>query len=969
MNSSHKKDIQLFVSLMDTIHDYGNMGRVKKEIEKSNTNQAFNPALIIDFLMLAYMHKNFRDILDIKTYDINCNTLNNPFNKLICNEFYKKTYVNKIIYRSPEPESLQSQIVKEYINIDKPIKIDISVDGEYKKYDDIKTDKWTAIDLNLGIKNGDDISEFFQISYEEQAKVLYNFLTKIFKNKPIVYASDANQLTKTYILFCPKDKRIKHSTWYNGLFVKYDSGNRSQKSGGGGDNNINNININNNNNNPNNCEKSEFQNYSLTKENKELLFIDTIKVINDHGYKLLYKINNDVDDVYYKINISKESKIQKNGLGLFVSLIDTVNRRTFGKNSSSKLSSKDKREFKKRLEELSIMSLINIYSISIKNAEPDEWTEKQTFKKNDIIQLGNDYYQKYREYNGNENANVILSKINWKNINNRIYQKINEKIQYKIIKIKELIIYEGKAYKCLEKHKFKEFIYDYWEEQEIIEIKKEDFTYLTNDFVIVNKKTYQCIKNNTPIFDNKPPNTEHWKIFPINYLEKDNFILALFDVKRAMDYLYVKACSTANLTELEQYVFVSADKAAISYSLLEMCPCIHTPKVSISTKEQHLMIYNPRKVKTVINNIVLKPEPNLYKKINVDLVNPESLNRVLEKLEKIKEEKNNVPVNALVPNTISNYTKITRDDCTKFMKTFETTEIDETVKLPSVLRKKGHQPNKKEVTQHKDVAGLIKFCTDLENGYKSVDLEETRIKNNAVKIATNDENIAKNIQNEVKIKLETNIQNIKTKIADLNASTNDIEKCLIFKDILGHISALKTNYPDYDIDKLEEKFNDTKMNLSYKKADGTIMNSKGIAVKLGNLKPTSYIEKSKDYCGSIKQTGGINPNPNPLLRFSSFVAKTTKPILQQPSIQQLNQAKQNLTTLLNTVQNPELSKQELLQKLEDEIPILEGIENIADENSMFYNFLQAYSQISSTMTLFWYITFKSICFIIDKQEL
>ena len=76
MNSSHKKDIQLFVSLMDTIHDYGNMGRVKKEIEKSNTNQAFNPALIIDFLMLAYMHKNFRDILDIKTYDINCNTLN-----------------------------------------------------------------------------------------------------------------------------------------------------------------------------------------------------------------------------------------------------------------------------------------------------------------------------------------------------------------------------------------------------------------------------------------------------------------------------------------------------------------------------------------------------------------------------------------------------------------------------------------------------------------------------------------------------------------------------------------------------------------------------------------------------------------------------------------------------------------------------------------------------------------------------
>ena len=89
-------------------------------------------------------------------------------------------------------------------------------------------------------------------------------------------------------------------------------------------------------------------------------------------------------------------------------------------------------------------------------------------------------------------------------------------------------------------------------------------------------------------------------------LSKDEFIGALFDIKRSMDYLYVKAVLTANMRQkLEantndkslrnpqkvKFVFVTRDKSAVWYALSMNVPCILT-----STKlggKVYMEMFNP----------------------------------------------------------------------------------------------------------------------------------------------------------------------------------------------------------------------------------------------------------------------------------------------------------------------------------------------------------------------------------------
>jgi len=64
-----------------------------------------------------------------------------------------------------------------------------------------------------------------------------------------------------------------------------------------------------------------------------------------------------------------------------------------------------------------------------------------------------------------------------------------------------------------------------------------------------------------------------------NNLSKYDYVYALFDFKRAMDYLQVKACIEGNKNYNKNnitYIFVSNDRLAIQYALLNNCPCIIT---------------------------------------------------------------------------------------------------------------------------------------------------------------------------------------------------------------------------------------------------------------------------------------------------------------------------------------------------------------------------------------------------------
>ena len=75
-------------------------------------------------------------------------------------------------------------------------------------------------------------------------------------------------------------------------------------------------------------------------------------------------------------------------------------------------------------------------------------------------------------------------------------------------------------------------------------------------------------------------------------LSQVRFVKALYDLKRAGDYLPVKATRNANIAFAHHdtiYFYVSSDRLAVAYALLQGCPCIHVVNGGNDFK-----IYNPR---------------------------------------------------------------------------------------------------------------------------------------------------------------------------------------------------------------------------------------------------------------------------------------------------------------------------------------------------------------------------------------
>lgn len=72
------------------------------------------------------------------------------------------------------------------------------------------------------------------------------------------------------------------------------------------------------------------------------------------------------------------------------------------------------------------------------------------------------------------------------------------------------------------------------------------------------------------------------------------YLLSLFDLKRAGDYLAVKACVEANRNAPEgtKYVFISNDQLAILYALMQNVPCIQTTLMGRKKDKLFLTIYN-----------------------------------------------------------------------------------------------------------------------------------------------------------------------------------------------------------------------------------------------------------------------------------------------------------------------------------------------------------------------------------------
>jgi hypothetical protein len=71
------------------------------------------------------------------------------------------------------------------------------------------------------------------------------------------------------------------------------------------------------------------------------------------------------------------------------------------------------------------------------------------------------------------------------------------------------------------------------------------------------------------------------RIVSVKWACPTRFPKALYDLKRAMDYLPVKATKNANLAFSQhdiQYFYISSDRLAIAYALLQGCPCVLVEK-------------------------------------------------------------------------------------------------------------------------------------------------------------------------------------------------------------------------------------------------------------------------------------------------------------------------------------------------------------------------------------------------------
>jgi hypothetical protein len=494
-------DIQRILTILDTIHDYGDTGRVKSVIGKKLDTQEFNPAFIIDFLMLGYVHNDFRQIMGLwenKHYLREKDDCNNtkyfnsgkfkPIVTKLCEDFYFPTYAEKIIYRSPNPEDISKQILYTYLkdqNViyeEKQINIqDYLQEGKFEPQED-----WinyvngkTCVRLTLG--NTTQFTGLYNIEEtNNQNTILYNYLKTFFNCNHLTYITDANKLNiLNKVWYCVDGVNETH---YRGTFTKYDSFKQNNTNMSGGmpprerfssarrnapppkndrilpAKNIKPIEVA-----PPkvyNCVLKEFQDYSLDKSAGELLRINRLYYVHDeqklkHEIEATNKIiSRDID--LDQPNKPKTSNKDRRGLSLFLLLFNEINKKSLGYADFNKGDAKSK-NLKEDINKIGYESLKTTYKVGL----------------------------------------------------------------------------------------------------ELIEESTSGYTLL------------------------KPT----------------DFVLTLFDLKRSMDYLYVKASSTANKSDEAKtnnikYVFVSSDRSAILYSLLLNNPCILTPPVT-KDGDHNIILYNP----------------------------------------------------------------------------------------------------------------------------------------------------------------------------------------------------------------------------------------------------------------------------------------------------------------------------------------------------------------------------------------
>jgi hypothetical protein len=322
------------------------------------------------------------------------------------------------------------------------------------------------------------------------------------------------------------------------------------------------------------------QNYEfkIVKDLYESIYYDEMKIPTDYQSKVR-EIVFDVLKVFYNIKVEVVNQSQTNNIELYQTTRNLLKtefiKYILDKNrANNKLFCVEAKEIvricQNDIDELS--PLVKTLLVGKFTEYDNQTLFKHNFKHKNISsyfnnssKISNDYYETY--------GNNCVHGVN--NVDYNISKEDNELLLFDKLGVRKNIIYHV--------IKSEEYLIDLQELKSdspkgltlflkaFIAKERKDVDYLDK---LVLKTLASAFKISCSHFDNQIVRTK--KTAKLN---PNEFICALYDLKRAMDYLQVKACAVFNKNNVfdnTKVVFVSSDRLSFLYAITNECPSILT---------------------------------------------------------------------------------------------------------------------------------------------------------------------------------------------------------------------------------------------------------------------------------------------------------------------------------------------------------------------------------------------------------
>lgn len=342
----NQEKAQLFLSIMDTLHDFTGPriqhiegGKMIHQVIEDMILRLLRPEVneivkhlrdlnsdayeeLIGFLEVMYKERDFYGMGNlIPPENVERSTKHMVMKYILHTKNYKPIYTPKRDMGTGAANNVWTN--REHM---------------YRDYHRYTTD---VIQINIGDKT-EGTGIFATEDVSSQAKSMYDYLCLIYNAQRIVYVPDANSLGKD--LVCLND--LGHPTVYKGIFDKYDFGNTGMVGGAPKKKPATNAPT---------CVQNEFQEYQLHAKDKELLLLPTMRVEFDHMLSTYILKHRDDIDLQFKHK-------RQGGVPMFLDCL--LKMRTF-LGSMHYMTPKEKVQLEQELQSESLQIIQGMYRVSL----------------------------------------------------------------------------------------------------------------------------------------------------------------------------------------------------------------------------------------------------------------------------------------------------------------------------------------------------------------------------------------------------------------------------------------------------------------------------------------------------------------------------------------------------------------------------------------------------------------------------